>query len=53
MCVIPVPYAPDVDVIFAVGATSDEAAETLRTMKDTMIYVINTYGVGNIRYELI
>ena len=51
LCVISVPSAPDVDVIFAVSATSSEAAETLRTMKDTLMYVINTYGVGSIRYE--
>ena len=42
--------APEVDVIFAVSATSSDAAQTLRTMKDTLTYVINTYGVGNIRY---
>jgi len=42
-----------VDVIFAVGATSRNAIETLRTMKDTLAYVINTYGVGSIRYGVI
>ena len=41
------------DLIFAVGATSRNAAETLRTMKDTLAYVINTYGIGSIRYGVI
>ena len=40
-------------MIFAVSATSRNAAETLRTMKDTLAYVINTYGVGSIRYGVI
>lgn len=40
-------------MIFAVGATSRNAAQTLRTMKDTLAYVINTYGVGSIRYGVI
>lgn len=47
------PPVPEVDVIFAVSATSRNAAETLRTMKDTLEYVINTFGVGSIRYGLI
>lgn len=47
---ISVRSAPEVDVIFAVSATSSDAARTLRTIKDTLTYVINTYGVGNIRY---
>jgi len=47
------PVVPEVDVIFAVGATTRRAAETLRTMKDTLAYVINTYGVGSIRYGVI
>ncbi|XP_068755942.1 coadhesin-like [Montipora capricornis] len=51
--VLKVPSAPDVDVIFAVSATSSEAAETLRIMKDTLMYVINNYGVGSIRYGII
>ncbi len=40
-------------MIFAVSATTSNAAETLRTMKDTLAYVINTYGVGSIRYGVI
>lgn len=40
-------------MIFAVGATTRNAEETLRTMKDTLAYVLNTYGVGSIRYGVI
>ena len=48
-----VPFAPEVDLLFAVSATTRNASETLRTMKDTLIYIINTYGVGNIRYVFV
>lgn len=48
-----VPFAPEVDLLFAVSASTRNASETLRTMKDTLIYIINTYGVGNIRYVFI
>ena len=48
-----VPFAPEVDLLFAVSATTRNASETLRTMKDILIYIINTYGVGNIRYVFV
>lgn len=48
-----VPFAREVDLLFAVSATTRNASETLRTMKDTLIYIINTYGVGNIRYVFV
>ena len=37
-------------MILAVSATASNVAQTLRTMKDTLKYVLNIYGVGSIRY---
>ena len=51
--IIIAPIVPEVDLIFAVSASTGKAAKTLRTMKDTLAYVINTYGVGSIRYGMI
>lgn len=40
-------------MILAVSATASNVAQTLRTMKDTLKYVLNVYGVGSIRYAML
>lgn len=43
----------EVDVIFVVGVILRNVVEIFCIMKDILMYVINIYGIGSIRYGVI
>lgn len=43
----------EVDVIFVVGVILRNVVEIFCIMKDILMYVINIYGIGRIRYGVI
>lgn len=43
----------DVDVVFAVSASSTEAEDTLQLMKDTFQSIVSTHGAENIHYTVV
>lgn len=43
----------EVDVIFVVGVILRNVDEIFCIMKDVLMYVINIYGIGRIRYGVI
>lgn len=43
----------EVDVIFVVGVILRNVVEIFCIMKDILVYVINIYGIGSIRYGVI
>ena len=52
MCVA-VPPIPEVDLGFALSATSAFHNETFKLMKDTISYIIDTYGTQKIYYSVL
>ena len=51
-CIVQPPI-PEVDLGFALSATSAFHNETFKLMKDTIIYIINTYGTQKIHYSVL
>ena len=47
------PEIPELDLVFSVNAASANSDKTLRTMKDTINYIIDKYGVHKIKYSLL
>ena len=43
----------DIDLVFAVSASSTDAEVTLQLMKDTLQSIMSTHGTGNIHYTVI
>ena len=43
----------DIDIVFAVSASSTEAEDTLQLMKDTMQSIVSTHGAENIHYTVV
>ena len=47
------PKIPDMDLVFAVSATSSESDQTFRQMKEILKSTVDNYGSSKIRYGII
>ena len=52
LCLVQPPI-PEVDLGFALSATSTFHNETFKLMKDTITYIIETYGTEKIHYSVL
>lgn len=51
--VVPDPIDQEnIDLVFAVSASSTEAKETFELMKDTLLSIVSTHGVENLHYTV-
>ena len=47
------PKVPEIDVVFALTATTGDADDTFQRMKDTVEIITDTYGIYTVQYSFI
>ena len=46
-------FVPEIDLVFAIGSAGRDASQTYQKMKDTVVSIVNKYGIEKVNYGVV